>query len=62
MLGLTTFSTCLDLTSQPEIVQMKFDLLKNGKLDVVKGAGHLLTLEKPQESGTALEEKQRGLL
>ncbi|KAF9297101.1 hypothetical protein BGZ74_010026 [Mortierella antarctica] len=32
------------------IVQMKFDLLKNGKLDVVKGAGHLLTLEKPQES------------
>ncbi|KAF9334930.1 hypothetical protein BG006_001227 [Podila minutissima] len=32
------------------MVQMKFDLLKNGKLDVVKGAGHLLTLEKPQES------------
>ncbi|KAG0363658.1 hypothetical protein BG005_009076 [Podila minutissima] len=31
-------------------IQMKFDLLKNGKLDVVKGAGHLLTLEKPQES------------
>ncbi|KAG0073921.1 hypothetical protein BGZ92_003629 [Podila epicladia] len=37
-------------SSQPEIVQMKFDLLKNGKLDIVKGAGHLLTLEKPQES------------
>ncbi|KAF9318033.1 hypothetical protein BG003_011902 [Podila horticola] len=36
--------------NQPEMVQMKFDLLKNGKLDVVKGAGHLLTLEKPQES------------
>lgn len=39
-------------TSQPEMVQMKFELLKHGHLDVVKGAGHLLTLEKPQESGT----------
>ncbi|KAF9392590.1 hypothetical protein CPB97_000043 [Podila verticillata] len=36
--------------NQPEMVQMKFELLKHGHLDVVKGAGHLLTLEKPQES------------
>ncbi|KAF9215640.1 hypothetical protein CPC16_009365 [Podila verticillata] len=36
--------------NQPETVQMKLEMLKHGHLDVVKGAGHLLTLEKPQES------------
>ncbi|KAF9407146.1 hypothetical protein BGZ94_002810 [Podila epigama] len=35
--------------NQPELVQMKLDICKYGSLDVVKGTGHLVTLEKPQE-------------
>ncbi|KAG0347217.1 hypothetical protein BG004_008195 [Podila humilis] len=36
--------------NQPALVELKMARLKYGTLDVVKGAGHLVTLEKPQES------------
>ena len=47
-----SFSFSFDTHSPSELVDLKMEKIQHGSLDVVIGAGHLLSLEKPDETGT----------
>ncbi|KAF9355338.1 hypothetical protein BGX34_010539 [Mortierella sp. NVP85] len=40
--------------NHPDLVQMKFERCQRGSVDVVENAGHLVSLEKPQETATSM--------
>lgn len=38
-------------TSQPELARMKVEQCQIGSIDIIRDTGHLVCLEKPQETG-----------